>query len=64
MIELTEHSPTECVCGHEQSEHLQERHVFTDIDSRRELCLRCPGYERPGYPNGWCWHRWQGYTDD
>ena len=58
-----DHSHTECVCGHEKSEHGQERH-FIDTDSRREVCLKCRGYERPGYPNGVCWHRFQEYDND
>ena len=24
---------------------------------KRELCLECPGYVDPGYPNGKAWHR-------
>jgi len=53
-----------CVCGHEQSEHCQERSLSNDTDSKRELCLRCPGYENPGYPNGWCWHRFRTFTNE
>ena len=43
-------------CGHPRSEHGQERDFYQCDDSRREVCLRCPGYELPGYPNGAAWH--------
>ena len=48
-----------CICGHHAGEHGQEREVFTDTASRRELCMACPGYEEPGYPNGKAWHRFK-----
>lgn len=48
-----------CMCGHPATEHGQERAVFTDTVSRRELCMACPGYEEPGYPRGAAWHRFK-----
>lgn len=45
-------------CEHLACEHGQERQ-FYDTDSRREVCLRCPGYEEPGYPRGTAWHRYR-----
>ena len=46
-------------CGHLQAEHGQERAFYECDESRREVCLRCPGYEEPGYPNGDAWHRFK-----
>ena len=45
-------------CEHEQDEHGQERALY-DTDSRREVCLQCPGWEDPGYPRGKAWHRFR-----
>ena len=44
-------------CGHPQIEHGQEQDFIPNCYSRREVCLLCPGYEEPGYPNGKSWHR-------
>ena len=46
-------------CGHPRSEHGEERYFYECDDSRREVCLLCPGYEEPGYPNGKAWHRFR-----
>ena len=46
-------------CKHPAIEHVYEHQVSNDTDSRRELCLMCPGYEEPGYPNGKAWHRYR-----
>lgn len=59
--------PTEgpCVtCGHQRAEHGQEREFYECGDSRREVCLLCPGYVMAdevtsGYPNGKAWHRYR-----
>ena len=48
-----------CTCGHSRSQHGPEWAFFTDTDSRREVCMECPGYEEPGYPNGRAWHRFK-----
>ena len=54
------------VCGHPDMEHGQEREFFLGVDSKRELCLGCPGYvvirggyEVDGYPIGKAWHRFR-----
>ena len=51
-----------CICGHDIREHGRERDFYED-DSRREVCLSCPGYEyadgSSGYPNGKAWHRFK-----
>ena len=54
------------VCGHPKAEHGKERDLFPDTDSKRELCMECPGYtmivgayEVNGYPNGQAWHRFR-----
>ena len=47
-----------CICGHPDHEHGQERELGIGTDSRREVCLRCPGYDEPGYPTGKAWHRY------
>ena len=49
--------PAAC-CPHPAEEHGQERHLY-ETDSRREVCLACPGYEEPGYPHGHAWHRYR-----
>ena len=46
-------------CGHPASDHGQERAFYECDDSRREVCLLCPEYEEPGYPNGTAWHRFR-----
>lgn len=46
-------------CEHPRAEHGQERAFYECDDSRREVCLMCPGYEEPGYPNGQAWHRFR-----
>ena len=48
-----------CTCGHPKDQHGQERKFYDCDDSKREVCLECPGYEEPGYPNGAAWHRYQ-----
>lgn len=49
---------TKCICGHAKDQHGQERAFYESDDSKREVCLECPGYEEPGYPNGKAWHRY------
>lgn len=44
-------------CAHPRTEHGRECDLY-ETDSRREVCLLCPGYEEPGYPRGTAWHRW------
>ena len=46
-------------CDHPEWDHGQER-AFYETDSKREVCLLCPGYEEPGYPHGKAWHRFAG----
>ena len=51
-------------CGHPRDQHGQERDFYECDDSRREVCLMCPGYVREdevttGYPNGKAWHRFK-----
>jgi len=46
-------------CGHPFSEHGRESDFYECDGSRREVCLRCDGYEEPGYPNGEAWHRFE-----
>lgn len=57
---------TRC-CDHPKSEHGKERDFFSDTDSRRELCLMCPGYEYTdgsiAYPNGKAWHRFKAVEE-
>ena len=48
-----------CRCGHERQEHGQERQFYECDDSKRAVCLACPGYEVPGYPTGNAWHRFR-----
>ena len=45
-------------CGDTITEHGQEQD-FYPTESKREVCLKCPGYEEPGYPNGKAWHRFR-----
>ena len=57
-------TPMKCaVCGHDASDHCQEREVADWCDSKRELCLRCPGYvdefDNSMYPRGQAWHRFK-----
>lgn len=55
-----------CVCGHDRQEHGQERGIYECDNSKRELCMVCPGYEyddgSTGYPNGKAWHRFKALT--
>lgn len=30
-----------------------------DGESKREVCLMCPGFAEPGYPKGEAWHRFK-----
>ena len=53
----------ECACGHDQTQHGQER-VLYESDSRREVCLECNGYECPGYPRGKAWHRFKAVEEE
>jgi len=53
-----------CICGHDEDQHGQERTFYQSDDSRREVCLECPGYEEPGYPNGAAWHRFVELTPE
>ena len=47
-------------CGHPRGEHGQEKDLYDSYEnSRREVCLLCPGYEKPGYPKGDAWHRFR-----
>lgn len=48
-----------CRCGHAADQHGQERAVYEADNSKREVCLECPGYEEPGYPRGRAWHRFK-----
>ena len=53
-----------CKCGHGREQHGQERGFYECDDSRREVCLMCPGYVMAdevitGYPNGKAWHRFK-----
>lgn len=48
-----------CVCGHGRDDHGQERGFYECDNSRREVCLACPGFECPGYPRGKAWHRFK-----
>lgn len=45
-------------CAHPKDEHAKECEIG-DTDSKRELCLMCPGYDTPGYPKGRAWHRYR-----
>ena len=58
MEKLVEVREQICICGHLYSEHGQEQRLY-ECDSKREVCLSCPGYEDPGYPRGRAWHRFK-----
>lgn len=55
-----------CVCGHGERDHGQERAFYECDNSKREVCLMCPGYEyddgTSGYPRGKAWHRFKAST--
>ncbi len=46
-------------CEHPRPDHGQERAFYECDDSKREVCMLCPGYEEPGYPRGKAWHRFK-----
>ena len=53
-------------CGHDGQEHGRECDMTVTAESKRELCLLCPGYmieiggiEVDGYPHGKAWHRFR-----
>ena len=50
------------LCGHERHQHGREQD-FVFCESRRELCLLCPGYcdehDNSLYPYGKAWHRFR-----
>jgi hypothetical protein len=59
---MTADQPRCARCTHPEAEHGQEGSFYGGGDSRREVCLMCPGYESPGYPRGEAWHRFEEAT--